>query len=82
MTNQNRTYDEMMSLLVNPLYKRCALCNAFEGDKILDREGSVLREVNKLKHCSGCQKVCYCSRKCQKDDWRDHKVRCSPPATR
>lgn len=28
------------------------------------------------KRCSKCKKVFYCSIKCQKDDWKDHKVIC------
>ena len=28
------------------------------------------------KWCSGCRKVRYCSKKCQKQDWKFHKVLC------
>lgn len=37
------------------------------------------RETNKtpnLKTCSGCMKVSYCSKECQKENWRNHKIRC------
>ena len=27
-----------------------------------------------LKQCAGCGRAVYCSRKCQKEDWPDHKV--------
>jgi hypothetical protein len=29
-----------------------------------------------VKACSGCQKVRYCSPKCQKEDWKNHKPAC------
>ncbi|RPA84935.1 hypothetical protein BJ508DRAFT_303325 [Ascobolus immersus RN42] len=32
--------------------------------------------VNATKKCSGCKTVVYCSRECQKEDWREHKKTC------
>ncbi|CAN0238870.1 unnamed protein product, partial [Ectocarpus fasciculatus] len=26
--------------------------------------------------CSGCSRIWYCSRKCQKADWREHRPEC------
>ena len=31
----------------------------------------------KFKYCSRCNKVCYCSKKCQENDWNDHKIICN-----
>ena len=33
-------------------------------------------ENNKPKLCSGCKLVRYCSAKCQKADWKEHKRAC------
>jgi hypothetical protein len=32
----------------------------------------------KIKRCSRCDRVCYCSPECQKADWRRHKPLCKP----
>ena len=32
--------------------------------------------ANRKRWCSGCKDQTYCSRQCQKDDWREHKARC------
>ena len=34
------------------------------------------RKESKLMKCAVCEKVKYCSAKCQKDDWKRHKVFC------
>jgi len=35
--------------------------------------------ATKLKKCTVCGKVAYCSTRCQRDDWRFHKRVCAPP---
>ncbi|OEU15488.1 hypothetical protein FRACYDRAFT_218313 [Fragilariopsis cylindrus CCMP1102] len=45
----------------------CANCFISEDD---------MDNVN-LKQCSGCKTVKYCSRSCQKDDWKEHRHICN-----
>ena len=33
---------------------------------------------SKLKKCSRCRRVLYCSRRCQKSHWKKHKADCTP----
>ncbi|KAG9392797.1 zinc finger MYND domain-containing protein [Carpediemonas membranifera] len=44
---------------------RCACCGSTEGIS------------GKLLRCSRCKKVMYCSRECQKADWKRHKLVCA-----
>ncbi|KAF5364996.1 hypothetical protein D9758_008095 [Tetrapyrgos nigripes] len=50
-----------------PLYRFCEAkgCNKVEG-----------RELEKMQGCAGCHLVFYCSRECQKRDWKEHKTEC------
>ena len=41
--------------------KRCNYCNKIDG---------------KLKTCTRCKQAFYCSKKCQKKDWKNHKKVC------
>ena len=45
--------------------RRCAACGVWQLDT--DR---------KLERCSGCMRVYYCGRECQKKDWKEHKKDC------
>lgn len=38
--------------------------------------------ADKLQKCTQCGFVMYCSKTCQKDDWRTHKLVCKPLSTR
>ncbi|TFK33596.1 hypothetical protein BDQ12DRAFT_766428 [Crucibulum laeve] len=44
------------------------------------RKCSVCRRKGKprVKECTGCRKVRYCSPECQKNDWKTHKAKCKP----
>ncbi|KAF9480175.1 hypothetical protein BDN70DRAFT_992901 [Pholiota conissans] len=44
----------------------CSVCQQYEP------------EVKTYKWCSGCKSQLYCSRECQKKDWRQHKPICRP----
>lgn len=35
----------------------------------------------KLMFCSACKQVQYCSKACQKSDWKDHKIVCMQKST-
>lgn len=36
-----------------------------------------IQEHPNLQVCAGCKTVMYCSRKCQQEDWSNHKVMCN-----
>ena len=41
--------------------------------------GATAATNTNMKKCSICQIVFYCSKECQKADWRRHKVDCRDP---
>ena len=41
-----------------------------------DSKCSYCNKSGNVKTCSGCKKTKYCSRVCQKADWKSHKHRC------
>ena len=45
--------------------RRCGQCGVWQSDT-----------ERKLERCSGCKLVYYCSRECQKRDWKEHKAHC------
>ena len=45
--------------------KRCLHCSKGLGEPEI-----------KFMYCSKCRKVCYCSKECQKANWKDHKLVC------
>lgn len=58
-----RTFSERMGAEIKrlPDAKTCSIC-----DKL----------VAQVQYCSGCRKMAYCSRDCQKLDWPTHKATC------
>lgn len=54
------------------LDKTCAVCKKPEPK---------VEEGKKLRYCSRCEMVLYCSRECQKTDWKRHKKDCAKLAT-
>ena len=46
------------------------------ADGTPDGTCSYCNDSGNVKTCSGCKKTQYCSRVCQKADWKSHKHRC------
>ena len=42
---------------------------------------SVLQPGERLLRCARCQQMWYCTKQHQKQHWKKHKARCTPPAT-
>ena len=47
--------------------------------KIINKRCKTCKSKNKedLKSCSVCKIVYYCSKECQRKDWKDHKLECN-----
>lgn len=60
---------ESASSSFSPPANKCASCNTLETDP-----------EKPLKPCAKCQTVRYCSRDCQKKDWKVHKKICATAA--
>ena len=58
---------EALLRVMNLDFKQCQHCGATENCSKSDF---------KLKFCSRCHRVCYCSKECQTADWKDHKFGC------
>jgi hypothetical protein len=50
--------------------KACKTCGKLNAE--------LSKEEKKLKTCSKCKRVAYCSKECQKKDWEGHKKDCRP----
>ena len=65
MSSQVTLYQAFIRLLCIKLEKHHK-CDWYQCSKIL----------TSLNACSGCKCVYYCSKKCQKRDWKQHKMKC------
>ncbi|KAJ7778803.1 hypothetical protein DFH07DRAFT_540231 [Mycena maculata] len=62
---------------------RLQLLRDYEAGKFLSSQGcdnlecGIIRAKSTFRRCSGCRTLCYCSRKCQIEDWRaGHRQAC------
>jgi hypothetical protein len=69
--------------LVERSYSACDCCMERDSETVTVRRmptcgscGVVLRDAR--KHCAVCQRVYYCSKECQRADWKAHKPSCEP----
>ncbi|KAL1702048.1 hypothetical protein EV121DRAFT_210906 [Schizophyllum commune] len=53
--------------VIPPVYDECEYC----GEEAEEVQTQMLR-------CSACKNKFYCSPRCQKKDWKEHKMNCSP----
>jgi len=61
--------------------KYCERCRRIEPQDVADRRDSHMVDVTetefkKFRYCIKCKRVCYCSKQCQTEDWKDHKHAC------
>lgn len=54
----------------------CAACHETKPMSFVDKKPKKDKEVLRFKRCGGCRVLWYCSRKCQKNDWKKHKQEC------
>ena len=54
------------------------LCKILGGaERACEKPGCASGSEGKLKICTGCRGVWYCSRECQREHWAAHKHACS-----
>ena len=56
--------------------RKPAKCRMTARDKFRECEHCQKPITGSIRLCSGCKKVCYCDRECQKSHWKEHKKLC------
>ncbi|KAL8345340.1 hypothetical protein RB601_005397 [Gaeumannomyces tritici] len=59
---------------------RCLTCGALDGSPVASSPSPLpsAADVVSLSRCNGCRRAKYCSRDCQRKDWKRHKPECVP----
>ncbi|ORY05374.1 hypothetical protein BCR34DRAFT_604534 [Clohesyomyces aquaticus] len=71
-TSPQTTFRDDAAAAVRPnVVPRCAICY----------KASLTAAGSPLLRCSRCQSAYYCSRACQKADWKSHKPSCAPQSS-
>src|SRR5947199_9273528 len=60
----------MSAATASPFPRSCTTCHKLESDL-----------KDNLKYCAKCRNTLYCSRECQKADWKQHKQVCGGKQT-
>ncbi|CAG8500901.1 5583_t:CDS:1 [Acaulospora colombiana] len=63
---------ERLAPILQQLFKKCNHCNSLSR-----RNADGELNNGKLFVCAGCGHVNYCSKECQKKDWKKHKQQCA-----
>jgi splicing suppressor protein 51 len=82
-----KTDGALMSMLISPTGVYLVEVRRDSGDESFDEPEPVCSACYKpqkdptseLKRCAQCLTARYCSRECQKKDWKSHKLTCAPP---
>mmetsp|Transcript_16307 Transcript_16307/g.27344 ORF Transcript_16307/g.27344 Transcript_16307/m.27344 type:complete len:244 (-) Transcript_16307:1722-2453(-) len=61
---------ESSTTMITSVCDRCRIC-FIDQDELLKKNGS------RMKSCANCGKAWYCSKECQKNDWKMHKILCT-----
>lgn len=69
---------KLVWLITSQMSESMAISRVIENQKpkILSKTCASCRNAGELLRCAGCLSVYYCSGKCQKSDWKDHKFTC------